>query len=259
MKIKQCYISVPVRRSCFKYFMKKHGFKRYTDPKKPAFFFGFYNSKEDVKTLKKHKNLAVLIWRGSDIFRRGHLRFTKKRKHIKHIAISSFIAEDLDRNGIRYKFIPLISSNIDSLLPVPLGNEIYTYTVSNKDKRDIYGSHILKKVIKNCSYKINVVDRPGQLQHKDIIELYKKCFCGLRFTSHDGIANTVIEMGLMGRKCIYNGQGVPNAIPWCHDVTAIIRCIDKEASMIGQTNIPLASKVREYINIGTDWLKTEYY
>jgi len=88
-------------------------------------------------------------------------------------------------------------------------------------------------------------------------EVYTKCFIGLRLTAHDGFPNTVAELGLMGRKCAWNGAS-PNAIPW-QSVDDLVAAIRTESESIGQENAELAARVRGYLDIGRDWLSPEYY
>lgn len=259
MNIRQCYISVPIRGSRFTHFLSKYGLVPYGNKNLSSFFFGLYNSKEDIKTLKRHKNLAVVIWRGGDIFRPGHLKIVRDLDFATSIAISSFIEDDLRQKRMSYKFLPIVSVPTKHLVAEPLGQEVYAY-IGNKKKGDVYGSKLIDKVAGCTRFKINVVTSADEYTKEQIVDLYKRCFCGFRFTKHDGIANTVIELGLMGRKCFYNGRGVPNAIPWnSNDVNNVIQNIEKEALKIGQIDHGISRQVREYITLGKDWLKTSFY
>jgi len=265
MRIRQCYISSAIRNNKIaNTFLKCYNFKKYDNIDEPSFFFGFYNGKEDVEKIKSHKSLSILIWRGSDIFMRGHLRFISKRPYIKNIAISSFIAKDLKANSISYKKIPLVGCDVKDIKSEILGDEIYTYMPKTKKKRqlvkDIYGYKILEKIRDRCRFKINVIRDCDEFSRSEILDLYKRCFLGLRLTKHDGIANTVIELGLMGRRCIYNGKGVPNAIPWKEkDIEGILNSIGEEAKHIGSRNKKLSEDMRKYIDIGKDWIDTNYW
>ena len=88
-------------------------------------------------------------------------------------------------------------------------------------------------------------------------EIYKDCSIGLRFTSHDGQSTTVAEMGLMGRRVIHNGLA-PNCIPW-RSVDNIVNTIKHEQKRIGIIDRELSQQVREFLDIGEDWLETEFY
>jgi hypothetical protein len=80
---------------------------------------------------------------------------------------------------------------------------------------------------------------------------------GMRLIKHDGISNTVIELGLMGRRCFWN-ETSPNAIPW-DSVSGIAARVIEESKLIGSTNTAIADATRNFINIGDSWLDTAYY
>jgi hypothetical protein len=203
--------------------------------------------------------MCVLVWRGSDIFRKGYLKFVKSRPYIKHVAISSFIADDLKRKNIKCKLIPVRGNAIDDICPEVKGDEIYTYVPLSKKHYKRYGGKLVDKIKKVCPYKINVITNHRQYSRSDLISIYKRCFCGFRFTKHDGLANTVVELGLMGRKCFYNDKHVPNSIPWKKDVESIMLKIEEEAKLIGSLDTNLANRVKKYVDVGDKWLKTQYW
>ena len=179
------------------------------------------------------------------------------KSNVRHVAISSFIAQDLKTAGVDYKFLPIVGSKIKGLDITPLGKNIYTYVP--KDDYRFYGGEIIDEIKKRSDYKIIVASSSSRYTRNKILNIYDNCFCGLRLTSHDGIANTVIELGLKGRKCVYNG-GTPNAIPWNKkDIDSILKNIDKEAQKIGSTNRELAKSVARYIDVGKDWLSIKYW
>ena len=80
----------------------------------------------------------------------------------------------------------------------------------------------------------------------------------MRLTPHDGLSNVVVELGLMGRRCISN-DWVPNAIPWTPDPARIVATIRAEQVHVGRTDEDTADAVRAYVNIGEAWLDTDYY
>jgi hypothetical protein len=94
-----------------------------------------------------------------------------------------------------------------------------------------------------------------------MMQIYKRCFIGLRFTEHDGLSNTVCEMGLMGRMVINNGD-VPNCIHYDkNNIKDIIETIDfewKHSEITDKTKV-VSDAVKTYLNIGEDFLNTEYY
>jgi len=89
------------------------------------------------------------------------------------------------------------------------------------------------------------------------MEFYKRSFIGLRLTQHDGLPNTVIELGLMGRRCIYNGDLI-NAINW-RNIQDIIKIINTEKLKIGQINIQMANKMANSLNLDNSWLDEKFW
>lgn len=259
MLIKQCEYC-EARLGPFAHFLKRYNLKRYYSPDEPAIFFGMY-SKLGLNVLSKHRSLAVVIWRGTDIISdKKRLEsviniMSQKKPMIKHVAISSFIKKDLDRVGITYKFIPIGATEVDNIDICPLGDEIYVY--APKTRYVFYGGDYIDKIKKQCKFKINIADSVNCFTKQELLDIYKKTFIGLRLTKHDGIANQVIEMGVMGRKCVHNGDH-PNCIPW-KNASTILESIEEESGYIGKIKKDVADKVIRYTDIGTDWLNTEYW
>jgi len=95
------------------------------------------------------------------------------------------------------------------------------------------------------------------VQYNSMSGVYDKCFMGIRLTPHDGLPNTVVELGLMGRRCVWNGN-LPNAIPWMKDAD-IIEAVSKEKDRIGQSFPDIRASMLNHISIGDEWLDTGYY
>ncbi len=256
MRIKQCEYA-EARISKFKHFLKKYELEEYHSPNEPAIFFGMY-SRLTLNTLANHKSLAILIWRGSDIIsKKQRLKsvLALKNPNIKHVAISDFIVKDLKRVGVKPCFLPLCATKIEDLGTCKLGHEIYAYV--SKKRYNFYGGPIIDKLDKKCGYKINRALSTHTFTRKQLIRIYRKCFLGLRLTEHDGIANQVIEMGIMGRRCVHNGQQ-PNCLRW-NNVDDVLESIDRESKRIGKVNRRVAQRTKNYIEVGEDWLNTSYW
>lgn len=236
--------------------MERHSFSPYANKKAPTIFYGMWG----LGSLKRHKGLGVVVWRGSDILKSlGQLPDLRKRKNIKHVAISHFIASDLKKAGLKYKFIPIVSKDLTDFKPVPLGDEIYTYAPDYNPKYFIrYGQDIINQVQDKCKYKINIIRSSSQFSKKEMIKVYGRCFCSFRFTKHDGLPNQVAEMSAMGRRSFYNGD-LPGSIKWSDDISEILKNIEKEAQLIGTTNDELSIEMKEYANIGNDWLNIKFW
>ena len=242
--------------------MKRFSLKPYKDKNSPAVFYSLWG----LRNLAKHKAMAVIVWRGTDIIKIRHkLERIKKRKDTYHIAISSFIMEDLNREGIPYKFIPIVGADVTIFKPEPLGNEIYTYIPSLYDPKSSgkyrvrYNYKLVKKIKRECGFKVNISTGTEQYSRKQLKNIYRRCFCGLRLTSHDGLPNQVIEMGLMGRKNFYNGN-IPGSIKWDQkDERTLMKNIEKESKNIGKINAELSEQIKKFINVGEDWLDTKFW
>lgn len=181
----------------------------------------------------------------------------KSKKNIKHISVSSFISSDLKKAGIKFKFVPLVSADMSGIATEPLGDQIYTYIP--KSRYDFYGGKIVEKLKKKCKYKINISTRFNRYTHNKLMGIYKRSFCCLRLTKHDGLPNSVVEMGLMGRKAIYNGD-TPNSIKWNKKyINKIIENIEIEAEKIGTVQKNVSDDMRKYINVGDKWLYKEFW
>ena len=255
MRITQCRYD-PKRISKFKYFLDDNKLQNYNNKNAPAIFFGMYSGL-CFKTLRDHKGLAIVIWRGTDTLKKNRLKSVigLKNPNIKHVAISKFIIDDLKKYKLSYKFIPIPGVKINDIPVENLGNEIYAY-ISPK-RFNFYGGHIINQIKDKIPFKININNSCDTYIREELMEVYKKSFIGLRLTEHDGIANQVVELGLMGRRCIHNGNH-PNAVPW-NSVEGIIKIIKNESLKIGQKDTVLATKVKEYINVDKQWLQTDYW
>jgi len=251
--------------------MERYSIHNYNDTTKPSIFFGCY-SETTVNRIFYHKSLSVIVWGGSDA--RGlrkwaeGIQFIKKRKrmyeklrtikNVKHIAISEDICEDLKKARFNYRFVPVCPVLPNLFNPTELGSMIYSY--GYKRKPELYGRKLVEKVerkFRSVTLLCSEIGNSTELPYEKMRGVYDKCFIGLRFTKHDGLPNTVIELGLMGRKCIHNSN-LPNAIRY-ESFKDIVGAIQSESTMIGCKNKELAEKTYEYINIPDDWLDTRFY
>lgn len=256
MKIKQCKMLNNVQEKTFKNFFKKYSLKKYNNKDKPSIFFSLWN----FRFIKEHKFFALIIWRGTDIIKMGKkLKEIKKMKNVYHIAISSYIAKDLDKYDIKYKFIPVVGVSLKYFKPTLMGDEIYAYVpnINPKKYHERYGMEIIRKIQTKCKYKINIV-YVDQYSRKELVKVYERCFCGLRMTKHDGLPNQVIEMGVMGRRSFYNGN-IPGSIKWNTNVEKIVQDIEEEAKKINTINYEYSEEIRKFIDIDDKWLDTNYW
>lgn len=239
-------------------FLKKYNLVEYSDPDEPAIFFGIYFD-EDYKLLFDHKSHKSIIFGGSDILA---LYFPGKAAQIFHpdflknsriIAISSFISKLIYKLvQIKTTSLPITPTEIKKNIE-PRGDNIYFYYSGSENDRIIkYRGDIvdgLKKIGIN-----NIIEAHCSRYNSDELnEIYKSCFLGLRLTDHDGLSNTVIELGLMGRRCIHNNFYLPHIRDYS-SLRDIILHIQDEYRYRHQDNSKIADHIYNYLNITDDWL-----
>ena len=251
---------------------KRYGLTPYTSPDHPALFFGCYPPKrhrsgrvrKDVRRIERHRSLAVVAWCGGDSraattsAARCYYRDILHRPNVAHIAISRSVAEDLQLLGVPYVHVPLCTVSTGLYYPVPLGPKVYVYTSFAAPA--VYGWPIVEEVrrrLPRVKFAIHASSAPHCISREQLQKVYEKCFIGLRPTPHDGLSNTVVELGLMGRRCIWNGW-TPDAIPWT-SVEGIVKAIKKERARVGSTYPKISERMASYINVGEDWLRASFY
>lgn len=215
------------------------------DPFEPCVFIGMYEV-SDYDRLAAHKGMRVVLWGGSDANNSESILMIRNTLPMtKHIAQSHFIENHLLVYRVKSERHNVVMTDWNYWKPEPLGDKIYFYCPSLK-----YGSDYIDQ-IKELPYELILITRSDQYTREETRELYKECFTGLRLTYFDGNPNTVTEMGLMGRKTIYNGA-TPAGIPW-KDFDDIERIIDQESSKISLIDHHLAMEVDQWIDKKGDW------
>jgi hypothetical protein len=266
---------------------KKYGMDSYhpntTDQKEPVIVFGCYGrgTKADIMQMN---GLVVIVWSGSDSVRLHEMgqfvQFCRDNSHrVFHIAHSHWIQTDLKHFGLEYidkVVIPLDLSEF--VFEEEYGDNVYHY--GTHQRMWYYGTHIMKKLEKKWAgaavfpkiYKTVQNSYKG----KELYDIYKDCFIGVRLTEHDNMAMSVVEMGLMGRRSIFNGN-VPCAIPYpCppydrYEPRTRKELVWRDESILGTVGnmilehrgTPpdklLAEEMREFVHDDRDWLNTEFY
>jgi hypothetical protein len=250
-------------------FKKKYGLEEYYSVGEPAIFFGCYSS-HTVKRICNHNALAVVVWGGTDVLilkkylagprNRTATWFVKllEQTHIRHVAISEDIVRDLFDLSLEYKTLPLNGVLSKQFKVCKPGKCLYSYGYTRRP--DVYNAKLVKEVLsrlKNVQCLEGEIGTSKTILYDDIPVTYSKCFMGLRLTKHDGLPNTVIELGLMGIRCIHNSN-LPNAVKWT-GIDDIVTNVRKEQERIGQPNVEIAKAMREYIEMSDDWLTTNYW
>lgn len=159
--------------------------------------------------------------------------------------------DDLDRWNIPYRHVPIVPMINTDITPKPLGDYIYTYNIHTEK----YGGKVWGKLENKLRGMKFIHSKPFIYSREGILEVYSKCFIGLRFTSHDGLSNTACEMGLMGRKIIWNGN-TPNAIPYDeNDIDSIVENVVYEYEHRNESDyLQVAESTEKFLDITDDFL-----
>lgn len=249
MKANQIYVCAAVR-GLGRAFANKYNLSKYVDKSKPCVFFGLYKQ-PDYNVLNRHKGKAIVVFRGSDAMRiNKSVARLLKSKATKLIAIGDYIAKDFDKFGLKYESLPL-TATIPIVNPQPKGNKIYSYVKNNTN--NFYNRELAMEISKRTGIEI-ILANGNSYSKTELNEVYKECFIGLRLTKHDGLPNTCLELGLMGRKSIYNGD-IPDSIRW-KSIDDICKNIIKEYEKRDnfEETVNTSTKVFEYLNINESWL-----
>jgi hypothetical protein len=262
---------------------KKYGFERYTgcmsDRRNPVVVFGCYGG--GVKrAITKMKGLVVIIWSGGDSVRLHEepefIEYCKLNKHrVFHIAHSHWIQVDLKHWGLDYIDKVILPADLSGFKFEPHeGKSVYHY--GTHQRKWYYGTHILEKLEQKWRGNPRIYKTvQDSFSRDDLYRIYKDSFVGVRLTEHDNMAISVIEMGLMGRRSIFNGD-VPCAIPYpCHpydryeprtkvewvwqDDSLVDIVGDMILNMYRAPDKLLAQEMREFVYDDEKWLNTKFY
>jgi len=264
-----------------------HNLKDYHDIIAPSFFYGIART-EDIDKIINHKGKKYVIFSGGDIDLLYHinknnyqtklrLEYIKKLQEldeIYYIPRSSFMINDMKSLFFNYKYIPFVGTSFFNFVPKPLGKKIYHYTYADNQKY-MYGWDIINKIKElKPEYKFLFLTHPNSYKNnieyckknnittcetnEEIVKKYQECFISLRLTSHDGIANSVLECGLLGINTIYNDTNCIFTLSY-NSVEDIISHIENEKKNIGLINYDLINKVKTHLNVSSEIYNTNYY
>lgn len=245
----QAYISESLNGLDFK---SKYGLSDYSDPFAPLVIFGMYRE-EDLKEFLSHQGPLTLVWQGMDA---KELQWSNqiKDRECQHYAISSWIQKSLDSYGILSTYAP-ISATQGKALNVPRGNSIYFYTSRlSKESAEYYGEPLADEIHERTG--LNVIKATYDLYNKsELRSIYRQCFVNLRLTTYDGCPNTNLEMGLLGRRSIFNGD-IPGSIKW-NDIDDLCEKVEEEYYRRSDDNRHIAELTDIYINSTNNIFKNE--
>lgn len=230
--------------------MDKFSLVRFTDYSEPVILYGMYKD-EDYELLQKTK--GTVIWCGTDatVVNSKRADIIKAHPH-RHIAKSKQVQNTLRKWEIDSELIPVTSTPLN-IECKPRGNAIYAYVCSdNPVMHTKYKMPILKKLESELPYKF-IYTTIKKHNAEDLLMVYEKCFIGIRLLDHDGLSNSILEMGLMGRRTISN-SGLPGTIPWGSFKT-IKYNIEREFASRKEDNKAISEAVRNFIDIDDQWLE----
>jgi hypothetical protein len=203
-------------------------------------FMGMYRE-EDLVLLAAHIGASTIVWFGSDAkdLPDDWIKFVKGSVNI---AVSHQVQETLEAKGVEAIWCP-----INAVIPhewpvVPNGDKIFWYS---GNAPEYYGESLINEI----KERINIpIIRAGHdtFTKEQLVDVYSQCFLNLRLTPHDGCPNVNIEMGLMGRRSIYNGD-LPASIPW-QSVDDICQSIMREYLSRNVDNAYISNIYHNFVN-----------
>ena len=275
-KIEQLYLSANLYK--YKGDMRihtSHKLSGYKDIYKPSFFYGIAKD-QDINAILNHKGKKYVIFSGGDIDLLYHINkntaytntrwnFLKKLHNldeIYYIPRSEFMINDMKLLNYKYTYFPFYGDAYSNYELKPKGNKIYFYTYPDYQKY-LYGHSVVEEIKKRKpEYEfILLTHNSAYLQNKEycdennistcesndeLIKKYQQCFIAIRLTNHDGIANSVLELGSLGIKTIYNDSKCPAALHY-NSIDDIINHIENERKTVGTIDGNLIENVKKFI------------
>jgi hypothetical protein len=215
--------------------------------------YGIYNG-DDYKFFENFEPFIIALWRGTDalITNEKKAAIILAKKNCKHYAASSNVKASLARWGIRAEVLPITSTD-PKIECEPRGKCVYCYISSKHPVMyKKYKMGILKQLERSLPYKF-IYTTIKMYPPEKLMEVYKRCFVGVRLLDHDGMSNSILEMGLMGRRTISN-SGLPYTIRW-KSVKDIRKAILKQYATRNSRNKCISDAYRKLIDIGDNWLE----
>ena len=250
MRIEQGFVGATFFKKAF---LSKYGLKQIFDYNRPAVFYGMYP--KQINLALAMKKPCVIVWCGSDALfakdpKHNYRRIFKSGK-FTHIAKSNMIKESLKEAGLMadIKLLPVTPFEYKGYKPETLGDSVYFYGIEKTG--DLYGVELFKEVRERLEHANIPSIWLKPLQVGTALPSYRKSFCGLRLTKHDGMANTVVEMVLMGRRCLWNDQA-PGCEPF-RDTKDIMEFVRRE-QMRRMPDLEAAQAMKKFISVNDNWL-----
>ena len=250
MRITQAYISPSVADFPF---LRCLNLEPYHDVTSPAVFYGCYTMLDLMKVLN-HRGAAVIRWCGQDAFDFRHWEMVM---HCRHVTPLTGVCDWINFLNTVSTCKKIKPEGLDmSVNATPKGENVYAYVPASFP--EYHGSDIIKQLSLD-----NLITGEGLCSQKEWYTgicngYYDPAFIGLMLSPFAGGGQSVIDMGLRGKKCITNVIDLPNVIHW-ESLDDIRNAIDQEAKTIGETDSDLAQRVFDAIDKNYDWLDTDFY
>lgn len=251
MNINQYYIP-----NNWKAGIEKNLLTKYNNVNEPAFF---YSTLSVDHILKNHIGPAVLIVNNNITPLERNIKAIRSRKNLYFISTSKLMSNYLDHLNLSYVEFPW---GAHTLNPVAHTKRNSVYFYGDSSNRNIYGYHIISRIMKDhfphlklitACHPINqplnngLKDGFTSYSEKELDEIYKKVFIGIRLTRFDGGASTVQDLGLRGIKCVWNG-GSPSALSYSSEED-IINHIKNEEKTIGSIDNNTSNECKDFLDI----------
>jgi hypothetical protein len=201
--------------------IEKYGLMPYKDWQDECVFFGMYREDDFTRFVWHPPTKCKIVWFGSDALNLP-TEWIDYVNQTTNIAVSKQVQATLKAKGIDSIYRPINAVIPSHYANVPNGDILFWYY---GNAPEFYGLELVDEIEQRLSISIVRVGH-NELNKSELIETYKQCFLNLRLTPHDGCPNTNIEMGLMGRKSIYNGD-LPCSIKW-DSIDSICNTIETE-------------------------------
>lgn len=271
MKIERmlCTIGTFRKQLYIKYRVPDYNWTDKNEKDLPLFVFGYYlrDDHQHGNLLLNHRGFIVIVWSGSDSMDldkkvRAVNYFRENKDRIKHIAYSHWIIKDLEAVGLEVVKRAVFPTSFEWLDYVEKhqGN-IYHYHPRDRSRYEVYGTDIVNNLEKRNSLLRGrfVKTAWGHVKPKsrELFGLYAQCFVGIRLTEHDNMALSCVEMGVMGRPSIFNGN-IPCAINYT-DKTDATKLLVNMAKNPPPPSKELSDEMKEFVFDDLKWLDTNYY
>ena len=224
-------------------------------------YFGVY-SKEDIDILNSLEGNKYILFKNTDVdilFSDKELKEEFDKIDNKYILCSSEnICCRLKYYGY-YDYINIKINLVDNEIFKSVenrGNSIFINNGFNNNKPHYYGKKIIDELVKRNPNYNYIYSNEMDISYDKMIEIYKKCFIGLRVSNGEGLFLMENEMYSMGIKTINNNS--MNGLKW-ESVEDIETIIKNETTLLEKKDNVDISVVIKYSNKKTELIKTLNY